>query len=135
MFELRDNDKVVPLIKVSDTEYRVANANEQGSVTTFKTVSSGNIVITGVDSDEGTANGQHKYTLVETEAPAGYNKLDAPVAVTVGTQNSFVAEVGNNAGTVLPSTGGIGTTIFYTIGAVLVLGAGVLMVTKRRMAN
>jgi fimbrial isopeptide formation D2 family protein/LPXTG-motif cell wall-anchored protein len=39
----------------------------------------------------------------------------------------------NNSGTELPSTGGIGTTIFYVIGAILVLGAGILLVTRRRM--
>ena len=41
----------------------------------------------------------------------------------------------NNTGAELPSTGGIGTTIFYIVGAVLVLGASVLLVTKRRMNN
>lgn len=41
--------------------------------------------------------------------------------------------VKNNAGTVLPSTGGIGTTLFYVIGGVLVLAAIVLLVTRRRM--
>ena len=42
-------------------------------------------------------------------------------------------DVINNKGTILPSTGGIGTTIFYIIGVVLVLGAGILLVTRRRM--
>ena len=42
-------------------------------------------------------------------------------------------EVDNNKGTELPSTGGIGTTIFYIIGALLVIGAGVVLVTRRRM--
>ena len=39
----------------------------------------------------------------------------------------------NKAGTELPSTGGMGTTVFYVLGAVLVLGAVVLLVTKKRM--
>ncbi|MBQ3974460.1 MAG: LPXTG cell wall anchor domain-containing protein [Lachnospiraceae bacterium] len=39
----------------------------------------------------------------------------------------------NNSGNTLPSTGGMGTTIFYIIGAVLVIGAGVILVTRRRM--
>ena len=43
------------------------------------------------------------------------------------------ATIINNAGSVLPSTGGIGTTIFYIVGAILVLGAGILLVTRRRM--
>ena len=44
-------------------------------------------------------------------------------------------EVVNNAGTELPSTGGIGTTIFYVVGAMLVIGAGVVMITRRRMSS
>ena len=39
----------------------------------------------------------------------------------------------NQTGTELPSTGGIGTTIFYVLGSVLVVAAGVLLVTKKRM--
>lgn len=44
-------------------------------------------------------------------------------------------QVENNEGSKLPETGGIGTTIFYTVGAILVIGAVVLLVTKRRMGN
>ena len=40
----------------------------------------------------------------------------------------------NNAGSILPSTGGMGTTIFYIVGVVLVIGAGILLVTRRRMS-
>jgi len=49
------------------------------------------------------------------------------------TNVSDAFDVVNQSGSVLPSTGGIGTTIFYIIGAVLVLGAGILLVTRRRM--
>ena len=48
--------------------------------------------------------------------------------------NGF-ASVLNNSGTVLPSTGGIGTTIFYVVGGVLVLAAIILLVTKKRMSE
>ena len=44
-------------------------------------------------------------------------------------------EIVNNKGTLLPSTGGIGTTIFYIVGAILVIGAGVILVTKKRMSK
>lgn len=49
-------------------------------------------------------------------------------------EGSISTNVVNNKGTVLPETGGMGTTIFYVVGVVLVLGAGILLVTKRRMS-
>lgn len=54
-------------------------------------------------------------------------------AAQASTQPVAVATIVNNAGQVLPSTGGIGTTMFYVIGAILVIGAGVLLVSRRRM--
>ena len=126
-FQLKDaSGNVVKLVKVSDTEYRVANGSETGAVESFTTVASGKIVIKGVDLD--------KYTLVETAAPAGYNTLKDPVEVTVLATNALTVEVPNASGTELPSTGGMGTTIFYVLGSVLVLGAVVLLVTKKRMS-
>jgi len=50
-----------------------------------------------------------------------------------GKQPVATGTIQNNSGTELPSTGGIGTTIFYTIGAILVLGAGIVLVTRRKM--
>jgi len=44
-------------------------------------------------------------------------------------------KVENNAGSLLPSTGGIGTTIFYVVGGLLVAGAGILLITKKRMSK
>ena len=93
----------------------------------------------GAASFDGLANGT--YYLVETKAPAGYNQLteakDVVVtgSITDSTKLSVTAEVANSAGTLLPSTGGMGTTIFYVLGAVLVVGAGVLLVTKKRMSD
>ena len=126
-FQLKDaSGNVVKLVKVSDTEYRVANGSETGAVESFTTVASGKIVIKGVDLD--------KYTLVETAAPAGYNTLKDPVEVTVLATNALTVEVPNASGTELPSTGGMGTTIFYVLGSILVLCAAVLLVTKKRMS-
>ena len=126
-FQLKDaSGNVVKLVKVSDTEYRVANGNETSAVDEFTTVASGKIVIKGVDLD--------KYTLVETAAPAGYNKLKDPVEVTVPETKALTVEVPNASGTELPSTGGMGTTIFYVLGSILVIGAAVLLVTKKRMS-
>ena len=92
----------------------------------------------GAASFDGLANGT--YYLVETKAPAGYNRLEKPYEVEVkgGTtvaDLSVTAKVENQAGTLLPSTGGMGTTVFYVLGAVLVLGAVVLLVTKKRMSD
>lgn len=78
------------------------------------------------------------YTLEEKTVPAGYNKLTdqtVTIAATTYTDANLKqsATVTNNAGAVLPSTGGMGTTIFYVVGAILVIGAGVLLVVRRRM--
>lgn len=77
------------------------------------------------------------YYLEETTVPDGYNKLPARVAVTVTKDATAVAEitVENESGAVLPSTGGVGTTIFYIAGSILVLAAAILLITKRRMGN
>ena len=128
VFQLKDKTgAVVKLVKVSDTEYRVANGEEAGAQDTFVTVANGNIVIKGVDLDS--------YTLTEIEAPAGYNKLADAIEVVVEAQNNLVVEIENNTGTELPSTGGMGTTLFYIVGAALVLGAVVVLVTRKRMKN
>lgn len=87
----------------------------------------------------GLANGD--YYLVETKAPAGYNQLTEPYKVTVAGSDtdtaklSVTAKVANNTGALLPSTGGMGTTVFYVLGFVLVMGAVVLLVTKKRMSD
>ena len=80
------------------------------------------------------------YTLVEKTVPAGYNKADdRTFTVTTTGDTTYTAAnleqtatVVNNAGSELPSTGGIGTTIFYILGAILILGAGVVLITRRR---
>lgn len=126
-FQLKDAaGNIVKLIKVSDTEYRVANGTETGAVDSFITVASGNIVIKGVDLDT--------YTLVETQAPTGYNKLNQDTEVTVTAGDTVTVEIANQSGTELPSTGGMGTTIFYVLGGILVIAAVVLLITRKRMS-
>ena len=77
------------------------------------------------------------YYLEETTVPAGYNKLPERKSFTVAVDATEVAEitVENESGSVLPSTGGIGTTMFYIVGSVLVIGAAVVLISKRRMAR
>ena len=89
---------------------------------------------------------QGNYTLTETETNTGYNLLSGPINVTIDENGNAIfsgegasalegnkVKINNQSGAVLPSTGGIGTTIFYIIGAILVIGAGVVLVTRRRM--
>lgn len=87
----------------------------------------------------GIANGT--YTLEESTVPAGYNKAnDTEVKVENADRTGAIKDQGtqievlNQTGSELPSTGGIGTTLFYVIGGLLMTGAVVLLVTKKRMA-
>lgn len=119
----KEDGTVIPLIKIDNNNYRVAKSGEENTVQTFTTVANGDIVIWGVDSDS--------YKLEETLAPAGYNQLKEKVDVTVDAANSTRAEVVNNKGSELPSTGGIGTTIFYVAGAALIAVAVKLLANRR----
>lgn len=125
VFSLKKNGKVVKLIKIDDNNYRVANGDEAGAVETFTTVEDGDIVIWGVDADS-------DYTLKEITPPAGYNKLKDEVEVTVDAGNGTRIDVENKAGTQLPATGGIGTTLFYLIGGILLVGAVIILIARKR---
>lgn len=128
----------INLIKVSDENentkltYRVAKEGETSYVTEITTPSKGEFVIQGLDADT--------YYLTETEAPKGYNKLAAPIKVEIDNEgnvkvkdaNVGKVEVENKTGTLLPSTGGMGTTIIYMAGAILVIASGIVLVSKKR---
>ena len=132
-----DGTNPIALVAEGNNVYRVATADDTDTVTEIETDATGKFTIKGLDSDT--------YYLTETAAPAGYNKLAAPGTIVIG-ENGVVnattnapqgvneVKVLNNTGTELPSTGGMGTTIFYVLGGVLVVGAGVLLVTKKRMS-
>ena len=111
--------------------------------TVFETPDDGSFIISGLDADT--------YYLEEVEAPAGYNKLAAPVKVTItatidattnvgtatvtyGENSTGTVKIENKTGVELPSTGGVGTTIFYVIGGLLMAVAVVLLVTKKKMS-
>ncbi len=90
----------------------------------------------------GLTNGS--YILEETVVPDGYNSISADdPSLKFTIQNAEFedsnliqsATVVNNAGTVLPSTGGIGTTIFYVIGGLLVIGAAVILIARRKVSE
>ena len=126
VFSLKRDGAVIKLIKLDDNNYRVAMPDETG-VETFTTVSGGDIVIWGVD--------QADYTLLEVDAPEGYNPLTEEVSVDVNADNSTRADVENKFGNELPSTGGIGTVIFYVVGAALLIGCGVVLISRRRVSG
>ena len=111
--------------------------------------------VVGTVQEDGTVTfsglGVGEYTITETKTLPGYNTIE-PIkftltfnaetktfvsdnsAVTVGTDNMLDTSIVNQKGSLLPSTGGIGTTIFYVVGGILVIGAGILLVTKKRMS-
>lgn len=111
-------------------------------------------VVGAVDSETGmvtfTGLGAGTYTITETKTPDGYNTI-APVTFTltfnaetktfvsdnenivVGDDNKLDTTIINKSGATLPSTGGMGTTLLYVIGSILVVGAAVLLIVKKRM--
>lgn len=98
--------------------------------------------------------GAGEYTITELVAPDGYNLLTSPITVKIdfnsatNTWDAAVAgkaatidesgfitfDVANNAGSKLPETGGIGTTIFYIVGGLMMAGAVIVLVTKKKMS-
>ena len=118
-----------------DTPAEVEWVDDIAEATVYTTDDNGSAIISGIA--EGT------YELVEIKAPEGYNLLSAPVTVTVPTpaeegqeqnHDNVTIIVKNSTGSELPSTGGIGTTIFYIVGGVLMVAAVVLFATKKRMS-
>lgn len=137
-FELADGNTKLSFVKDDDGNYRVAMTGEKDATTTI-TVKGGKVNIYGLAGKA--------YTLTEIKAPDGYNKLvtsetvnladgsktHATIVDSVYKDGGVVVE--NHAGTVLPSTGGMGTTLFYVIGGGLMVAAVVLLVTKKRMEH
>lgn len=126
----------IELIKVNDETkdltYRVAKTGEKPVATEITTPSKGEFVIQGLDADT--------YYLTETEAPKGYNKLASPITIIIAEDGKVTSNgsevttvnVENKTGTLLPSTGGMGTTIIYMAGAILVIASGIVLVSKKK---
>lgn len=139
-FQLYDGGNTpVDLVKLSGTEYRLALSGETATQD-IVTVESDAITIYGLDCDGVKVEGQTalapRYTLKEIAAPKGYNLLVDPVEIEFSADGSeTVIEIPNSAGTELPETGGKGTAILLTVGGVLFVGLGVVLVTKKRLYN
>lgn len=129
LYRDKDCTQEVKLVQYGNV-YRPAKAGETAS-----NITAGNVKISGLA--EGT------YWLKETAAPGGYNKIEDPIQITVnGTlsdanvidgiyQNGGV-QVINQSGSTFPTTGGMGTTLFYVAGLALMTGAIVLFGLSRR---
>ena len=122
----KDNKEILVVLEnEANSIYRVAVAGETGV-----TIKVGHATIKGLDA--GT------YYLEEVVSPEGYNKLTSKQEVEVkgkNNDNSFHINdisVVNYTGSLLPETGGIGTMLFITFGLILILGFGLLLVTKLR---
>ena len=137
LYDAENGGSVIKVVPVAGG-YRVANGDETGAVDTIK--DNGKVHISGLDKTT--------YWLEETKAPDGYNKLTErkPVNLTNGSNNTTLTSdtwseadhgvaVENNAGAILPGTGGMGTTLFYVIGGGLMVAAVVLLITKKRMEH
>lgn len=112
--------------------------DETGAITVLESPEGGIFTVEGLKAGD--------YWLKETKAPDGYNKLKDPIKVTItqldngnkqisigagGTYGNDKVKVQNNTGSLLPSTGGMGTTLIYLVGAALVLGSGIVLATKK----
>lgn len=129
------------ILKNSDNKYYKYNTTkdviewvDKADADVFETTIDGKASINGLKDGN--------YILYEIEAPKGYNPLKDPVTIPINGKDSsgiiqannltVGVDIGNSKGALLPSTGGIGTTIFYVLGGVLVLGAAVVLVVRRR---
>ena len=113
---IKDNDPHTIVISATYTEKPYTKTMSDGKTVDYK--------VKTLDS----------YTITVDGKPSSYTMtLNGPQISSV-TPGDSSSEIQNTKGVELPSTGGMGTTIFYIIGAVLVLGAGILLVTRRRMS-
>lgn len=144
LYDAKTGGNEIGLMKVEDEDGKVLYYRPVLNSETATEIELGEATIKGL--------GNGTYYLEETKAPAGYNGLTERKAFTIkdaklknekavndlytrinNESEDTGVQIINKAGSLLPSTGGMGTTIFYVIGGILVVGAGVLLITKRRM--
>ena len=146
-FALTDSEgNNINIAKTNDGYYTVT----KGTGLSFSDDNESNYIVAGTNVKIVGLDGNETYKLVEKKAPTGYNMASniPNISFTKGTTPTIKdgetinvttytakADVVNLSGATLPSTGGMGTTLFYVFGAVLVIGAGIVLVTRRRMAK
>jgi len=125
----------VPVRVLSDEELAAANITKEADTVYYEVEKDGtNYTIDMTNASSAVVYSLDKdstYYLRETKAPDGYNLLENEIEVHLNETNSI--NVVNNSGSILSSTGGIGTTIFYIVGGALVLGAVVVIIARRRV--
>lgn len=132
-----DYKNEVELYQDGEFYYPIKNASNK-QVVEMKSAEDGTFNVKGLDA--GT------YYLKETKTPADYNPCDVPPVIIKANHKGNQVDlngstlsttiINNKAGGItLPSTGGIGTTLFYVVGGGLMVAAIVLLVTKKRMEN
>ena len=134
LFNAKTGGDEIALVKVSDGVYRLAKDGETG--VEYITTVDGQLEIKGFDANT-------NYYLEETKAPDGYNKLAERVEIAVKDANleasvsndtwqSGGVHVVNHTGSLLPATGGMGTTIFYVAGGAIVIAAAATIAYRKR---
>lgn len=112
--------------------YTVDQTNGGGN-TTLVSPTEGRFEINGLEAGV--------YYLKETAAPKGYNKIQKSIKIEILENGSIKVDnnaitgdvrVQNNTGSILPSTGGMGTTLIYVVGSILVLASGMVLFNKRK---
>lgn len=149
-FKLLDGTTPIVFVQTANG-YRVATPEEiaDATVTTTDTIS---LTATGLNSNQAEIRGLDlgTYTLTEVTVPAGYNRApDLTIVVTTSTEDgekvltkieSSSTTLGsttiiNRSGNEMPETGGMGTTIIYALGAILFLGAGIVLIARRKASQ
>lgn len=109
------------------------DADQKDGNTTLVSPTEGRFEINGLEAGV--------YYLKETEAPKGYNKIQKSIKIEILENGSIKVDnnaitgdvkVQNNTGSLLPSTGGMGTTLIYVVGSILVLASGIVLFSKRK---
>lgn len=140
LYDAKKNGNKIALVDEGKGIYRVATSEEQTAENfTSAVMEAGKVTVKGLDANT-------TYWLEETKAPDGYNKLAERVEVAIQGENlsatlnndntewvSGGVHIVNKTGSLIPSTGGMGTTVLYMAGGVLVIAAGALLIFRKRM--